>query len=72
MMQGATMGEGMMGDGIMMGMGGMMSIMVMMAAQSLATLGLLGVFLYLIVDALGGRGRRRDARMEGRPLGGLR
>ena len=52
MMQGGTMGEGM-----MMGMGGMMSMMATVAAQFLAMLGLLGVFVYLIVDSV----RRRRA-----------
>lgn len=64
------MRAGAMMDGPMMGGGGMMAMMVMMAAQWLAMLGLAGIFLYLIVDALRERGRRRDARMEGRPLRG--
>ena len=56
MMEGGMMSEGMMGDG-MMEMGGMMSMMAAMAAQLLAMIGLLGVFLYLVVDSV----RRRRA-----------
>lgn len=56
MMDGGMMGGGgmqgpMVGEG-MMGMGGMMSMMTMMAAQVLAMLGLLGVFIYLVVDTM--------------------
>ena len=57
MMEGGMMSEGMMGDGMMMEMGGMMSMMAAMAAQFLAMIGLLGVFLYLVVDSV----RRRRA-----------
>ena len=49
MMQGGTMGEGMMGGGMMMNIGGMMS---MMAAQFLAMLSLVGIFIYLVVDPI--------------------
>lgn len=52
MMDEGMMGEGMMGGGMMMNMGGMMSMMAMMAAQFLAMLGLVGIFVYLIVDSL--------------------
>ena len=55
---GGMMVGGMMGGG-MMPMEGMMSMMGMMAAQILAMLGLLGVFLYLIVDSLRKRRSQR-------------
>lgn len=44
--------EGMMGGGMMGGMGSMMGMMVTMGAQLLAMLGLVGVFVYLVVDSL--------------------
>lgn len=52
-------GGGMMGGGMMEGgmmMEGMMSMMAVMAAQFLAMLGLVGIFIYLIVDSLRRRG----------------
>lgn len=70
MRTGGTVGERTMGNGMMGEMttgGGMMG---MMATQWVAMLGLVGIFLYLIVDALRESGHRRDARMEGRPRGG--
>lgn len=53
-------GGGMMRDGMMNGgtMGGMMSMMGVMAVQLVAMLGLVGVFVYLLVDVL----RNRSAR----------
>jgi hypothetical protein len=54
---GGMMGGGMM-DGGMMG-GGMMGMMASMAAQFLAMLGLVGIFIYLIVDSLGKRRSER-------------
>ncbi|CAN5216842.1 hypothetical protein BH23GEM4_BH23GEM4_14700 [soil metagenome] len=61
MMGGGGMEDGgMMRDGMMNGgmMGGMMSMMGVMAVQLVAMLGLVGVFVYLVVDVL----RNRSAR----------
>lgn len=63
MMSGGMMGEGameggMMGGGSMMG-GGMMGMMGMMAIQGIVLLGLVGIFIYLVVDSL--RSKRTDA-----------
>lgn len=59
MMGGGMMEEGMKGghmmDGGMMAGGGMMGMMSLMAVQSIALLGLVGVFVYLVVDSLRGR-----------------
>jgi uncharacterized membrane protein len=59
---GRMMGEGgmMMGgtmNGGMMGMGSMMTMMGMMAAQFVGMLGLVGIFVYLVVDSF----RRRPS-----------
>jgi uncharacterized membrane protein len=55
MMSGEMMQSGRV-DGGMMG-GGMMGMMGMMIAQFLAMLGLVGIFVYLLLDSL--RARRR-------------
>lgn len=51
MMHGGMMEGGMMEGGMMMG-GGMMGMMGMMALQTIAMLGLVGIFIYLVVDSL--------------------
>ncbi|MDP9349862.1 MAG: hypothetical protein M3P24_12100 [Gemmatimonadota bacterium] len=48
MMQGGMMEGGMMG-------GGMMGMMGMMALQTVAMLGLVGIFIYLVVDSIRSR-----------------
>lgn len=64
MMEGGMMHGGMMGPGMMQGGGmgeGMMccggGMMGMMAIQTIAMLGLVGIFIYLVVDSV----RRRRA-----------
>jgi uncharacterized membrane protein len=54
---GMMMNGGMM-DGGMIGMGGMMTMMSLMAVQFIAMLGLIGIFIYLIVDSFRDRSRR--------------
>jgi uncharacterized membrane protein len=54
---GRMMGEGGMMRGGMMG-GGMMGMMGMMAAQFIAMLGLVGIFIYLVVDSIRDRAAR--------------
>jgi hypothetical protein len=49
--EGGMMGGGMMNGGMRGGMGSMMGMMVTMGAQFLAMLGLVGVFVYLVVDS---------------------
>lgn len=68
-MSGRGMGNGRMGERMI---ASETVAMGMMAAQWLAMLGLIAIFLYLVVDAVRERGRRRDARMDGRPPWGLR
>ena len=60
MMQGSDMQGGAMGGGMMagMGMGSMMTMMAMMAAQFLVMLALAGVFAYLVLDSLRARRSR--------------
>lgn len=61
---GGMMGEnGMMGDGVVAGDmtdggPGMMAMMGAMAVQALGMLGLAGIFVYLMVDTLSGRGQQ--------------
>lgn len=55
MMQGGGMMAGGMGGGL-----GMMSMMGAMTLQFLGMLGLAGIFVYLVVDTLGGDGAERE------------
>lgn len=49
-------GGGMMGSDMMPMMGGMMgTMMILMLVKMLAMLGLVGIFIYLVVDSLRGR-----------------
>lgn len=52
MMHGGATQGGMMDGGMMMGMGSMMGLM---AAQFIGMLGLVGIFVYLVVDTLRSR-----------------
>lgn len=61
MMGGGGMMRGGMMEGGMMGMGGMAAMMGMMVAQFVAMLGLVGIFVYLVVDSA--RRRRSPRRL---------
>lgn len=66
MMEGGMMREGMTDGGMMGGCGmmggGMMGMMGMMAIQGIVLLGLVGVFIYLVVDSF------RSRRVKGSTL----
>lgn len=56
MMSGGMMNGGMMNGGMMQGgMMGMGTMMILMLVQLIAMLGLVGIFIYLVVDSLRGR-----------------
>lgn len=55
MMHGGMMEGGMMSGGMTCCGGGMMGMMGMMALQTVAMLGLVGIFLYLVVDSIRSR-----------------
>ena len=54
--EGSMMSGGMMNGGMMQGgMMGMGTMMILMLVQFIAMLGLVGIFIYLVVDSLRGR-----------------